>query len=107
MSTGQHDWGNGKRRKADVLALLAGKREDVMCRAQRALLEVLLERGTATIDDVRQRITLPPAISPKCFGAVPGPLNAGCKIIPICERQTTMSGMPTVKLFYFPIHPTH
>jgi hypothetical protein len=66
--------GEGERRKGDALALLADYREAVIRRAQRALLAVLLETGSATADHVRQHVNLPPGIGPKCFGAVPLPL---------------------------------
>jgi hypothetical protein len=65
---------NGEERKANALALLADRREGVVRRAQRALLTVLLEAGSATADDVRELVELPPGVGPKCFGAVPLPL---------------------------------
>jgi hypothetical protein len=34
----------------------------------------LLDAGTATADDVRAAVELPPGLNPKLFGAVPGPL---------------------------------
>lgn len=34
----------------------------------------LLDRDTATIDDVRAAVPVPPGVNPKAFGAVPGPL---------------------------------
>ena len=64
----------GERRKLDALSLLAAHRETVIRRAQRALLTILLESETATADDVRDAVELPPGIGPKCFGAVPLPL---------------------------------
>lgn len=64
----------GERRKQAALDLLAVRREAVVRRAQRALLAVLLERGWATADDVRELVELPPGIDPKCFGVAPGPL---------------------------------
>lgn len=66
--------GDGERLKADAFALLADRREVVVRRAQRALLTVLLEAGSATADDVRAAVELPPGIGPKCFGAAPGTL---------------------------------
>ena len=41
---------------------------------QRALLNVLVFNGTATIDDVRDLVQLPIGVPPKLFGAVPKPL---------------------------------
>jgi hypothetical protein len=64
----------GERRKAAAHSLLADHREAVVRRAQRALLTVLLETGSATADDVRELVELPPGIGPKCFGTVPPPL---------------------------------
>lgn len=64
----------GERRKAAAHRLLADHREAVVRRAQRALLWVLLKTGSATADDVRELVELPPGIGPKCFGAVPLPL---------------------------------
>ncbi len=64
----------GERRKQDAFAVLTANREAVIRRAQRALLTVLLETGTATADDVRELVELPPGINAKCFGAAPGPL---------------------------------
>jgi hypothetical protein len=70
----------GERRKQDAFAVLTANRECVIRRAQRALLTVLLETGSATADDVRELVELPPGINAKCFGAAPGPL-ARSKII--------------------------
>jgi hypothetical protein len=70
----------GERRKQDAFATLTANREAVIRRAQRALLTVLLETGSATADDVRELVELPPGINAKCFGAAPGPL-ARAKII--------------------------
>ncbi len=65
---------DGKRRKADALALLEARREVYVLRGRRALLQTLLALGSATADDVRELVDLPPGIDPKCFGTVPGPL---------------------------------
>jgi hypothetical protein len=62
----------GESLKADALDLLEDHREVYIRRGRRALLEVLLQRGTATADDVREAVKLPPGINPKCFGSVPG-----------------------------------
>lgn len=76
MSTVPADAGRaaGEARKLDALALLADRREAVVRRAQRALLAVLLEAGSATVDDVRAAVELPAGVGPKCFGAAPGML---------------------------------
>jgi hypothetical protein len=70
----------GERLKADSLALLEAWREVYVRRGRRAMLEVLLRLGTATADDVRSAIELPPGIDPRCLGSVPGVL-AYAKII--------------------------
>ena len=70
----------GERRKQDAFATLTTNRETVIRRAQRALLTTLLENGSATADDVRELVELPPGINAKCFGAAPGVL-ARAKII--------------------------
>ena len=74
------DVSEGERRKQDAFAMLTANREAVIRRAQRALLTVLLETGSATADDVRELVELPPGIDAKCFGAAPGVL-ARAKII--------------------------
>ena len=74
---------NGEGRRDEALATLAEKRELYVLRGRRALLAALLAHGTATADDVRAAVELPPGIDPKCFGAVATPLaKAG-----IIERE--------------------
>lgn len=63
-----------KRRKAEAFSLLAARRELLILRARRALVAVLLENDTATIDDVRDRVPLPDGVNPKAFGPVPSEL---------------------------------
>ena len=65
---------DGERRRDTALALLAERRAAVVCCGQRALLICLLDTGTATADDVRAAVELPPGIGPRCYGAVPLPL---------------------------------
>ena len=65
---------DGERRKSNALATLAERREVYVRRGRRALLRTLLDSGTATADDVRAAVKLPPGIDPKCFGSVPGAL---------------------------------
>jgi hypothetical protein len=62
---------DGEALKADALARLADRREAVVRRAQRALLTVLLETESATMDTARDLVELPAGVGPKCFGAVP------------------------------------
>lgn len=63
-----------ERRKADALALLEARRECYVRRGRRALLEALLRSDTATADDVRDAVELPPGMDPRCLGSVPGRL---------------------------------
>lgn len=65
---------DGERRRDDAHALLAKYREAYVRRCRRVLLAALLERGTATMDDVRSVVTLPDGIDPVCVGPVPGEL---------------------------------
>jgi hypothetical protein len=64
----------GEHLKLAAFALLAASREALIRRARRALLAVLLDRGEATIDDVRVAVPVPDGINPKAFGPVPGEL---------------------------------
>lgn len=75
MTPRYHDGAEGERLKDAALGLLEAHREDHLRAARRALLVALLERGTATADDVRAAVELPPGVDPKCFGAVPGVLS--------------------------------
>lgn len=61
----------GRRRAKRALDGMAACRGAVVMRARRALLEALLANGTATADDVRDAIELPPEVNPVCLGAVP------------------------------------
>jgi len=69
-----HDRAEGERRKADILAMLAARRETCVNRGRRVLLARLLSHGSATADDVRHAVELPNKIDPRCLGSVPGPL---------------------------------
>jgi hypothetical protein len=64
----------GERRKLAALTRLAARREALVRRGRRALLQVLLERPEATADHVRQIVELPAGINAKVFGAAPGEL---------------------------------
>lgn len=64
----------GARRRDAAHDLHHQHRDRILRRAQRVLLLTLLERGTATADDVRDAIDLPAGIDPVCLGAVPTPL---------------------------------
>jgi hypothetical protein len=66
---------DGERRKLEAHDLLEARRATYLLLGRRALLARLLDRGgTATADDVRGAVELPPGIDPKLFGRVPGPL---------------------------------
>jgi hypothetical protein len=71
---------DGEALKGAALTLLAERREVFVRRGRRALLDALLCAGTATADEVREAVELPPGMNPKLFGIVPGPL-AHCGII--------------------------
>ncbi|NLF07621.1 MAG: hypothetical protein GX594_06535 [Pirellulaceae bacterium] len=65
----------GERLKVDALTLLEARREVYVRRGRRAMLQTMLNgNGTATADDVRAAVELPPGMDPRCFGSVPGPL---------------------------------
>ena len=65
----------GERLKADALALLEARRQVYVHRGRRALLAAMLAGdGTATADDVRFAVELPPGLDPRCLGSVPGRL---------------------------------
>lgn len=62
----------GERRKNAALDLLAARRETFVRQGQRALLAALLAgKATATADDVRAAVNLPPDLDPRLLGAVP------------------------------------
>jgi hypothetical protein len=66
--------GDGESLKRQALDRLEARRGAHIRRGRRALLAALLRDGTATIDDARAAVPLPPTLNPKLFGAVPGPL---------------------------------
>jgi hypothetical protein len=72
MITRSTELHEGERRKADALDLLAECREVYILRGRRALLTALLCSETATIDEARDVVDLPPGMNPKLFGVVPG-----------------------------------
>lgn len=65
---------DGERRKRRTLTALEVRRELFVLRGRRALLATLLDAGSATMDDVRDVVTLPADIDPKLFGSVPSQL---------------------------------
>ena len=65
---------DGVGRRDHALAVLEDRRERYLLAARRILLAVLLERGAASIDDVRDALPLPPGIDPRCVGPMHVPL---------------------------------
>lgn len=84
----QYGLAEGERQKDKALDLLSCRREAYVQLGRRALLERLLESEAATADDVRQSVKFPEGISPKCFGAVPGPLEKMGIIVPDGFQKT-------------------
>jgi hypothetical protein len=82
-------WREGERRKLSAHALLEARRRVYIRRGRRALLVRLLAAGTATADDVRAAVQLPPGLNPKLFGSVPGPLAEARIIRPAGFVRTT------------------
>lgn len=64
----------GESRRDAAHALHEKYRTAYLLKARRVLLNVLLQKGTATADDVRDALTLPGWIDPKLLEAVPGAL---------------------------------
>ena len=64
----------GEQRKIDAHTLLESRRASIILRARRALLEAVLRDGTATADEIRDRVQVPDGVNPICLGAVPGAL---------------------------------
>lgn len=65
------DRAEGERRRDAAHDLHQRHHGNIIRRAQRVLVTTALERGTATIDDVRTAINLPNGIDPTVLGAVP------------------------------------
>ena len=63
----------GQRRKDANHTVLDAYRKPHLVEARRVLLTVLLDRGLATADDVRDKVTLPTGVDPRCFGSAPKP----------------------------------
>jgi hypothetical protein len=80
---------DGERRRDAAHDLHRRYRDTLIRRAQRVLLRTLLERGTATADDVRAGIDLPAGVDPVCLGAVPTPLARAGIIRRLGYAETT------------------
>ncbi|MCA9109372.1 MAG: hypothetical protein KDA52_05465 [Planctomycetaceae bacterium] len=65
---------DGEQRKRDAHKTLEKYRALIIEQFRRRFLCILLEHGTATIDDVRELMELPTGMDATCLGAVPGPL---------------------------------
>ena len=79
---------DGEALKQHAHAILEATRKAIVRDARRALLEHALLHGTATIDDVRALVPIPPGINPKVFGAVPGPLAKAGSIRAVGFKRT-------------------
>jgi hypothetical protein len=55
-------------------------RRGIFVRGQRALLNLLLDQDSDTIDDARDLVEVPDGINPKLFDAVPGPVVEAVRI---------------------------
>jgi hypothetical protein len=77
------DAAEGERRRDAALDLLRERRAVWVRRAQRALLTAVLERGTATADDVAAAVDLPPDLDGRLLGAAPGAL-AHAGLLELC-----------------------
>lgn len=64
----------GEELKADALERHHLRRPALIRDAQRALLNCLMDGGTATIEDARDAVEVPEGFNPKAFGSVPGTL---------------------------------
>jgi hypothetical protein len=89
MTDKRNDDGEGERRRDEILRWLAARRAKIVRRGRRALLTRLLDAGTATVDDVRAVVELPPGIKPVVFGAVPTALADAGLIRAVGYTKTT------------------
>ena len=64
----------GERRKDDALDQLEATSMSTVKLARQQLLKVLLEKGSATMDDVVATIDIPSHVDGRCLGCVAGPL---------------------------------
>lgn len=69
------DLADGKRLKGAAFDLFQDHRPLYLRRLRRAMLEALLQKGQATVDDIRDQVELPDSINPKLVGAVPSGLK--------------------------------
>ena len=63
----------GERRKEEAFNTLEAHRARLILAGRRALLLSALRNGSATADDVRDAVKVPPGINPKFLGTVPSP----------------------------------
>ena len=63
----------GERCKGEAFGNLEAHREVILLKSRRVFATVLLEKGRATIDDVRAVIVLPVGMNPVCMGPVATP----------------------------------
>lgn len=68
----------GRERKQLTMDAFEAARPRLLLAGRLAMLRVLLDRGTCTMDDVRELVPVPYGVSPAAFGGVPHALfNAG------------------------------
>ncbi len=78
----------GEHRKTDALGRFEDHRKQLLLVGRRALITHALQHGTATADDVRDVVPVPPGVNPKAYGAVPRAL-AKLGIIEACGFRRT------------------
>ena len=81
----------GERRKGEAFANLEAHREVILLKSRRVFATVLLEKGRATIDDVRAVVVLPVGLNPTCFGPVATPFARQRFIERVGFTETTRS----------------
>ena len=81
----------GERRKGEAFANLEVHREWMLLKSRRVFAAVLLEKGRATIDDVRAVVVLPVELNPTCFGPVATPFARQRFVERVGFTETTRS----------------
>ena len=79
---------DGQNRKNDAHDLLEQYRSALILAGRRALLELLLRDEVATMDDVRDVVTVPAQVNPTVLGAVPNVLARAGIIEAVGYRQS-------------------
>ena len=81
----------GERRKGEAFSNMEVHREWILLKSRRVFAAVLLEKGRATIDDVRAVVVLPVGLNPTCFGPVATPFARQRFVDRVGFAQTTRS----------------